>query len=108
MLPHNFIRGTLNTLVLKLLADQGQMYGYQIIKHLKENSGDLISIKEAALYPALHKMVGQGLLETEVRKVSGRDRKYYRLSEKGKKVTVEQTGQLEHFVIALQGILKTN
>lgn len=108
MLPHSFIRGTLNTLVLRLLADQGQMYGYQIIRHLKENSGDLISLKEAALYPALHKMVAQGLLETEVRTVSGRERKYYRLSESGKRATVEQTGQLQDFITALQGVLKTS
>lgn len=108
MLQANFIRGTLNTLVLKLLADHGQMYGYQIIKHLKENSGDLIAIKEAALYPTLHKMVSSGLLETEVRRVSGRDRKYYRLSEKGKKASVDLTNQLESFIQALQGILKTS
>jgi PadR family transcriptional regulator PadR len=44
-----------------------------------------MQITEAALYPALHKLVGEGLLTTETELVEGRTRKYYSLTKKGKK-----------------------
>jgi DNA-binding PadR family transcriptional regulator len=106
MLSNNYLKGTLQTLILRLLADRGQMYGYQIIKELKATSNNLLHIKEAALYPALHKLEDQGFLAVEQREVSGRLRKYYRLSPKGKKAASEQGQELSAFVSVLQKFLK--
>ena len=47
------IKGTLKTIVLKLLADNKKMYGYEITQRVKEVSGDRIQITEGALYPSL-------------------------------------------------------
>lgn len=106
MFPLTFIKGTLQTLILKTLEAQGQMYGYQIIKHLSAETKQQILIKEAALYPALHKLEARALLESEFRMVSGRQRKYYRLSEKGKRVAAQEGKELAQFTQAIQQLLK--
>ncbi len=82
------------------------MYGYQIIKHLSTVTQQQILVKEAALYPALHKLEARGLLESEFREVSGRQRKYYRLSEKGKKVARQEGTELAQFTAAIQQLLR--
>jgi DNA-binding PadR family transcriptional regulator len=106
MFKNSFLKGTLQTLILRLLADRGQMYGYQIIKSLSTETRQQILVKEAALYPALHKLEARGLLESEFREVSGRQRKYYRLSEKGKKAATQEGAELAQFIAAIQQLLK--
>ena len=65
-------KGSLNTIVMKLLEENGRMYGYEITQKVKEiTSGDL-KITEGALYPALHKLEAEGILEVEVENVDNR------------------------------------
>ncbi len=66
MKDNSLLRGTLSTLILKLLADNGQMYGYEIIRKIKEASAEQMQITEGALYPALHKLEQSGLLLTDI------------------------------------------
>lgn len=91
-------KGSLNTIILKLLASQGKMYGYEITQRVKELTQGELQITEGALYPALHKLEAEGLLEVEVEKVDGRLRKYYKLTEKGTTETVNLLAELEEFV----------
>ena len=60
------IKGTLKTIVLKLLADNKKMYGYEITQRVREVSGDRIQITEGALYPTLHALEADALVTTEV------------------------------------------
>ena len=48
------IKGTLKTIILKLLADNGRMYGYEITQRVRELTSERIQITEGALYPTLH------------------------------------------------------
>ncbi len=105
MKDNSLLRGTLSTLILKLLADNGQMYGYEIIRKIKEASAEQMQITEGALYPALHKLEQGGLLLTEHRPVSGRVRKYYSLSAKGKKATTDKLQQLREFLQSVETII---
>ena len=105
MKDNSLLKGALSTLVLKLLADNGQMYGYQIIQKIKEASADQMKITEGALYPALHKLEQNGLLIAEHRPVSGRVRKYYSLSAKGKKASEDKLVQLQEFLSSIQMII---
>lgn len=50
------LKGTLQTIILKLLQDNGKMYGYEITQKVKDSSEQSIVLTEGALYPALHKM----------------------------------------------------
>lgn len=95
-------KGSLQTILLKLLEKNGKMYGYQICKSVKDISNNEISITEGALYPTLHKLEDQGIIEAELVKVDGRVRKYYRLTEKGKTETVEKTDELISFIKNMQ------
>ena len=64
------LKGTLQTIVLKVLKDNGRMYGYEITQRVKELSDDRILITEGALYPALHKLEAEGMLKTETENCS--------------------------------------
>ena len=98
-------RGSLDTIIIKLLSDQNEMYGYEITQKVKAlNKGEL-KITEGALYPALHKLEAEGLLEVEVKKVDNRLRKYYRLTEKGSKETVTKLQELQEYIMTMQVIV---
>ena len=98
-------KGSLNTIIMKLLEEQGRMYGYEITQKVKEITKGELNITEGALYPALHKLEAEGLLDVEVEKVDNRLRKYYKLTEKGTKETVNRLSELEEFIRNMQTIV---
>jgi len=59
------LKGTLQTIVLKVLKDHGKTYGYQITQRVRGLSSGSIALTEGALYPTLHKLETEGLLRTE-------------------------------------------
>jgi DNA-binding PadR family transcriptional regulator len=98
MQKSNLYKGSLSTIVLKLLNDEGKMYGYQITREVEKiTSGDLV-VTEGALYPTLHKLEAKGLLSVEIKKVNNRPRKYYFLTESGKKETVQLLREMNTFI----------
>lgn len=103
--PGKILKGSLSTVILQLLENNGAMYGYEMTKAVKEGSKELMKITEAALYPALHKLEEAGLLETESKAVDGRVRKYYRLTNKGKKESRKQLESLQQMISSLQLVL---
>ena len=98
-------KGSLNTIILKLLEEQGKMYGYEITQKVKELTQGELTITEGALYPALHKLEADGLLDVEVANVDNRLRKYYKLTEQGKKETVNRLAELEEFIRNMQQLV---
>ncbi|MDX1326694.1 MAG: helix-turn-helix transcriptional regulator [Arenibacter sp.] len=98
-------KGSLNTIILKLLEEKGRMYGYEITQKVKEITKDELRITEGALYPALHKLEAEGFLEVEVAKVDNRIRKYYRLTEAGEKETVNRLLAMEDFIRNMQQLV---
>lgn len=90
---------------MKLLGEQGRMYGYEISQKVKEITQGELKITEGALYPALHKLEAEGLLEVEIEKVDNRLRKYYKLTEKGTKETVSKLAELELFIKNMQSVV---
>ena len=98
-------KGSLNTIIMKLLEEQGRMYGYEITQKVKEITKGELNITEGALYPALHKLEAEGLLDVEVEKVDNRLRKYYKLTEKGTTETVNRFAELEEFIKNMQTIV---
>ncbi|MGB5393843.1 MAG: PadR family transcriptional regulator, partial [Lutimonas sp.] len=77
------VKGSLQTIVLKLLSENDKMYGYEITQKVKELTKDKIQITEGALYPALHKLEAEGFLDVEIVNIGNRMRKYYKLTEQG-------------------------
>lgn len=98
-------KGSLTTIILKLLNESDRMYGYEITQRVKEITKGKLKITEGALYPSLHKLEAEGILEVEVVKVDNRLRKYYKLTEKGTRETASKISELEEFLQTLQGII---
>ena len=98
-------KGSLSTIILKLLRNEEKMYGYEITQKVKNiTQGELI-ITEGALYPALHKLESEGLLKVEVMKVDNRLRKYYKLTGDGKKESVSRLEELLRYIDTMQQLV---
>ncbi len=98
------IKGTLKTIVLKLLAGN-RMYGYEITQRVKELTFDKIQITEGALYPTLHALEAEGLVTVESEYIGKRVRKYYSLSQEGKTRTVEKVNEFADFINTMKFLL---
>ena len=101
-------KGSLTTIILKLLNESDKMYGYEITLKVKEITKGELKITEGALYPALHKLEADGLLEVEVQKVDNRLRKYYKLTEKGNTETVNKLNELQEYIKTMQILVNPN
>ena len=108
MYSSELVKGTLKTIVLKLLKEQGKMYGYEITQRVKELTLDKIQITEGALYPLLHALEAQGDLETEIEFIGKRQRKYYRLTTQGKQTSKKKITELQEFIETLRILLDAN
>jgi len=105
MSSNPMLKGTLQTIILKLLEDNTRMYGYEITQKVKEITAGEIMLTEGALYPALHKLEADGMLETFTEIVDSRVRKYYRLTEQGGKEVTSKLNDAQAFIDQLQLLL---
>jgi len=105
MIDPKLLRGSLDTIILKLLEEHDEMYGYEITQRVKELTAGKIQITEGALYPALHRLESKNVLSVEVRKVGNRMRKYYRLTETGKTEVDHQLDAMQEFISSINLIL---
>jgi len=102
------IKGTLQTVILKVLSDFGQMYGYEITQKVKELTKGEILLSEGSLYPHLHRMEAEGILSIDTAHIGKRIRKYYRITEVGISVVEEKVEEFSAFVRTMQNVLNLN
>ena len=101
------MKGNIDSLLLCLLAEQ-PMYGYGIIKELERRSQGYFKFKEGTLYPALYRLERVGLIQGRWQMLpSGRQRKYYHVTDKGCSVLVEKRGQWLDFLTAMSLIIQS-
>ncbi len=100
------LKGTLQTIVLKVLKDHGRMYGYEITQRVKELSLGSILLTEGALYPTLHRLESEGLLKTETVMLGKRIRKYYTLTPEGKNSVKERVSDFVDFIKTMGNVLQ--
>lgn len=105
MYSSELIKGTLKTIVLKLLEDNKRMYGYEISSKVKELTSEKIILTEGALYPTLHSLEAEGLVTTETDFIGKRVRKYYSLSKKGKTTSKERVNEFTDFINTMKFLL---
>ncbi len=98
-------KGSLQTIILKLLSENSKMYGYEITQKVKELTKGELKITEGALYPALHKLEAYGLLDVEVAKVENRMRKYYKLTQNGTTETANKLQEMKDFLATMESLL---
>jgi DNA-binding PadR family transcriptional regulator len=92
------LKGTLQTIILKLLSNTGRMYGYEITQHVKELTNGRLILTEGALYPTLHKLEAEGFVTTEKESIGKRIRKYYRLTAEGNSIVKIKLREFRDFV----------
>jgi DNA-binding PadR family transcriptional regulator len=86
MLAKDMVAASARPLLLSILAE-GESYGYEIIQKVRQISGGEIEWSDGTLYPVLHRLEREGLIDSEWKEAeTGRERKYYFLSSKGRKV----------------------
>ena len=105
MYSKELLKGTIGVIILKLLQENGEMYGYEITQRVKAMSDDKILLKDGSLYPALHKLTDDGILSFREEKIGKRVRKYYFLTEHGEVVKNEQIAELKDFLSTINKIL---
>ena len=105
MYSKELLKGTLSAIVLRLLAENGKMYGYQITQMVKQLSDDKILLKEGSLYPALHKLKDDGLISVETENIGKRVRHYYTLTAEGIIVKLEKEAELKDFISTINKII---
>ena len=97
-------KGTLQNIILKLLVKEVKMYGYQMTQRAKELTKGELLMTEGALYPILHKLETDGVIFSEIQNVNGRNRKYYLLTEKGKKQQLSEESEMKSYLFNLNTI----
>lgn len=102
----NLLRGSLETIIIKMLSDHGEMYGYEMTKLVREQSDGSINITEGALYPKLHKLEADGIIVSESRSIGNRFRKYYRLTEKGTQEQVKIMEEMTEYLNSMFNLLQ--
>ena len=100
------VQGTLDLLVLRTLLS-GPMHGYGIATQVRERTGGELSIEDAALYQALHRLDRQGLVDAEWgTSENNRRARYYALTATGRKRLREETGNWRRYSRAVEAVLQ--
>ncbi len=100
------IKGSSESLLLCLVGQQ-PMYGYQILKELERRSQGYFKFKEGTLYPALHRLEKAGLILGKWQMLpSGRQRRYYFITDKGHRLLVAKRSQWQDFAAAMNLIIQ--
>ena len=100
-----FLTGTVGVLILSLLTERA-MYGYELLQEADRRSARQFTLKEGTIYPALHQMERAGFVTAEWRQGdTGRARKYYSLTAKGRRHAASKRRQWDAISAAMRAIL---
>lgn len=103
-IERELMRGAGPVAVLKLL-ERGEMYGYELVEALAKRTEGVLGMGQSTLYPLLYNLEAKGLVKGVWREAdSGRDRKYYRLTNKGKRKLATDSAQWNAVTRAMEGL----
>lgn len=98
------LKGHLDALVLATLAE-GAAHGYAVIEQLKARSGGAFDLAEGTVYPVLHRLEAEGLLASAWSAASGRRRRVYRLTRRGRLVLNARRREWRAFAGSVEAVL---
>ena len=97
----DLLRGNTDVLLL-FLIEEHPTYGYKLIKEIERRSQNYFQFKEGTVYPALHRLENDGLIHGEWQELpSKQERRYYRITEKGRQVLRERMTAWQGFTTAV-------
>jgi PadR family transcriptional regulator PadR len=98
------LKGHLDTLILAVIGDE-PLHGYAVIEELRLRSEGAFDLAEGTLYPVLHRLEADGLLSSAWSTASGRRRRVYRLTRRGRSALARQRGEWAGFARAVDAVL---
>jgi PadR family transcriptional regulator, regulatory protein PadR len=103
----DLLRGNTDSLLLYLINEMGQTYGYQLIKEIGHRSDGYFRFKEGTVYPALRKLESEGLVQGEWKKLpNGQERRYYTMTERGRELLRQKVAMWQSFASAMALVMK--
>jgi len=100
--------GTLYLLILRTLAREGEMHGYEIANSIQRISEDVLQVEEGSLYPALQRMLIKGWVTAKWGTTAGNRRaRYYRLTVAGRKQLEVEVSQFDRVMQAITRVIQT-
>lgn len=104
--PSDLVQGTLDMLILKILALQ-PLNGWTISQRLKQISSDVLGVSDGSLYPALHKLEHRGWIKAQWKpSENNRRSKFYSLTALGRKQLEKETANWNRVSAAISGIVR--
>jgi PadR family transcriptional regulator, regulatory protein PadR len=101
------LQGTLDLLILRTLDAGDAMHGWGISQRIAQRSRDVLTVNQGSLYPALHRLEAQGLIEAEWGvSENNRQAKFYKLTRVGRRKLADETEYWERFTAAVGLVLK--
>jgi PadR family transcriptional regulator PadR len=101
----DLLQGTLDLLILRTLSE-GPMHGWGISLRIQQVSKDVLQVNQGSLYPALHRLEQQALIEAEWgNSENNRQAKFYQLTRDGRKQLAEETRNWERISTAVARVL---
>src|SRR5271163_1958525 len=104
--PPDLVQGTLDLLVLKILALQ-PLHGWALSQRLKQISGDVLHVSDGSLYPALHKLEHQGWIGAEWKpSENNRRAKFYSLTRLGRRHLQKEAANWDRISTAISSVMR--
>ena len=100
----NFMAGVPELMILRLLKAR-EMYGYEIVAAIRDESGQVLCVGEGVIYPVLHGLEKDGALKSRRKTVGGRSRVYYSVTPKGLKRFETLASDWSRLAGAIQAVL---
>ncbi len=100
----DFMNGVPELLILQLLASR-EMYGYELVQSIREQTAEAIQLSEGVVYPTLHALEIEGALKSKRKVVNGRSRIYYSITKDGSRKLVSIAGAWSGVTKAVQSVL---
>src|SRR5690348_8320990 len=101
----DLVRGHLDGLLLSVLAGE-PAHGYALIERLAARSGGELALPEGTVYPALHRLERDGLIASEWSTASGRRRRVYRLTSRGRRAAQDARSEWKTFARVVGGVME--
>ena len=98
------LSGTMGTMLLKLLSEK-DMYGYEMIETLRSRSQNVFELKAGTLYPLLHALESKNYLTSYEQEGVGKMRKYYSITDEGRKFLKTKLDEWETYSDAVANVL---
>ena len=106
--PSDLVQGTLDLLILKILALE-PMHGWAIGRRLRQVSSDALQVSDGSLYPALHKLEQEGWITAEWKTSDlGRRAKFYTLTRPGRKQLERERANWQRLSSAISAVIRLN